>query len=431
MRTRRSTAGLVAWAFYDFANSSFAAVIQTFVFAAYFTQAVAETPQRGEQQWGYAIAAAGGLVALGGPMLGAIADHTGRRKPWIAAFTLLCVASAALLWFVEPTPAHAGRAMLLLAVGVVGTEFAELFYNAMLPSLAPVERIGRWSGWAWGLGYLGGLLCLLLAYFGLIRPASQPDAPDGAVETAVRATCLLVAAWHLVFSLPLLLLTPDEPRTAVSWRAAVRLGLSQLADSVRHARRHGPLLRFLLARMLYADGLATLFAFGGIFAASAFGLDTEHVLLFGILLQITAGIGAAAFAWADDRIGGRATILLALGLLVPVTSAALAVRSETAFWILGAILGLFVGPVQAASRSYLARMAPAGLRNEMFGLFALSGRATAYVGPLLVGSLTAASGSSRVGLIVVPALLLAGLLLLRGVPRDAPGAAAGDEHAAT
>jgi UMF1 family MFS transporter len=427
MRARQGTTGLVAWTLYDFANSSYAAVIQTFVFAAYFTQQVAVDPERGQQQWGYGVAAAGAIVALGGPLLGAIADHTGRRKPWIAAFTLLCVGSSAALWSVEPTSAHAARAVLLVTLGIIGTEFAELFYNAMLPSLAPAERIGRWSGWAWGLGYLGGLLCLLLALFGLIaREGSDPwISLPGDAGMQVRATCVLVALWNLVFALPLLFLTPDEPRTSVSWRAAMRLGLVQLVDSIRHARRHASLLRFLLARMLYADGLATLFAFGGIFAAEAYGMDTGQVLLFGIALNISAGVGAAVFAWLDDRVGGRRTIVITLSLLVPLTLATLLVRSETWFWILGTGLGLFVGPVQAASRSYLARMAPLEVRNEMFGLFALSGRATSFVGPLLVGWFTVASGSARVGLLVVPALLLAGLVLLKGVPRDPPGAAPG------
>jgi len=429
MGSRQGRSGLVAWSFYDFANSSYAAIIQTFVFAAYFTQQVAETPERGEQQWGYAVAAAGLLVAVGGPVLGAIADHTGRRKPWIAVFTGLCVASAALMWFVEPTPGHAWRGALLLGIGIVGTEFAELFYNAMLPVLAPVESIGRWSGWAWALGYLGGLLSLLVALFGLVLPASEPGASAGATALAVRLSCLLVAAWHLVFGLPLFVLTPDEAPTGVPWRAAARQGLTQLAKSVRHARRHAHLLRFLLARMIYADGLATLFAFGGIFAAAAFGMDTRQVLLFGIALQVSAGVGAAVFAWLDDRVGGRRTIMIALQLLVPITLAALTVRSVAWFWVLGTGLGVFVGPVQAASRSYLARMAPEEIRNEMFGLFAFSGRATSFIGPLLVGWITVASGSSRVGLVVVPALLLLGLLLLRAVPHDTPGRTADDAPA--
>jgi UMF1 family MFS transporter len=420
MRARRGTTGLVAWALYDFANSSYAAIIQTFVFAAYFTESVATSPARGQQQWGYAVAAAGLLVALGGPMLGAIADHTGRRKPWIACFTLVCVASAAALWFVHPTPDHAWRAVWIVGIGIVGTEFSELFYNAMLPVLAPVEKIGRWSGWAWGLGYLGGLLCLLVALYGLVLPDPWWPLPRDEA-THVRATCLLVAAWSLIFALPLLFLTPDEPPTGVPWGRAIRMGLSQLAQSVRDARRHAGLLRFLFARMLYTDGLATLFAFGGIFAATTYGMDTEHVLRFGIALQISSGLGAAVFAWLDDRVGGRTTIVITLLALVPLTLGALLVRSESWFWILGVGLGVFVGPVQAASRSYLARMAPIDVRNEMFGLFALSGRATAYVGPLLVGTITAATGSSRAGLLVVPALLIAGLLLLIGVPRDTPG----------
>jgi UMF1 family MFS transporter len=399
---------------YDWANSSYATVIQTFVFAAYFTRQIAADETLGTAQWGNTISLAGLLVALGGPFLGALADQTGRRKPWIAFFSLLCIVSTGLLWYVRPENDSAALALLLVGIGTVGFEFAAIYYNAMLPDLAPADRLGRWSGWGWGLGYLGGLACLLVAL--LLFGDGNGDAAGH-----IRATFPLVSAWFLFFSLPLFLFTPDRPPTGLAWRAAVRGGLRQLLDSARQIRQFRHIVRFLVARMFYIDGLATIFAFGGIYAAGSFDMSAQEVLLFGIGLNITAGLGAGTFALLDDRVGARATILFSLvGLLLSGTLILL-VASPRLFWLFGLILGLFVGPAQASGRSYLARVAPPALRNEMFGLFAFSGKATAFIGPLLVGWLTYFSGSQRVGMSSILLFLVIGFLLMLGVPPDKPG----------
>jgi UMF1 family MFS transporter len=409
------TRGLIAWAFHDWASSAFAALIQTFVFAAYFTRQVAENETVGTAQWGQAIGLAGLAVAVGGPILGAIADQGGRRKPWWASFTLVAVIATALLWSVRPSTEWVVPALFLVSVATASIEFAGVFYNAMLPSLARFHRIGRWSGWGWGLGYVGGLLCLLLALFGFVS-----DDPWFALEREqgehVRATFLLTAVWLLVFSLPLLMLTPDVPGTKKPPRTAVRDGLAQLVGTLREVRRHAAVLRFLIARMLFIDGLATLFAFGGVYAAGTFDMTEGEVLAFGILLNVTAGLGAIAFAWIDDWLGPKRTIVLALTGLILAGTVALLVGSSLAFWIVGGLLGLFVGPAQAASRSYLGRVAPERLRTQFFGLFALSGKATAFAGPLLVGGLTALAGSQRVGMSVIVVFFVLGLALMLTVP---------------
>ena len=403
------------WASYDFANSAFPTVIETFVFAAYFTRQVAADPVTGAAQWGLAVGLAGLAVALLGPVVGAIADHGGGQRRWLAAATALCVLPTAALWWVTPHAPHVVGALLLVGVATVGMELASVFYNALLPRLAPAGQIGRWSGWGWGLGYAGGLLCLLLALFGLVREGAWLALPrDDASH--VRATFVLTAVWFAVFALPLL--TARLPGRESNGRFELGASLRDLGRTLRGLPRQGPLLRFLIARMLYTDGLATLFAFGGVYAAGTFAMSEAQVLAFGIGLNVTAGLGAVAFAHLDDRIGSRATIVIALLALLVCGAGALLAPNATAFWVAGLALGVFVGPAQAASRSLLARMAPEDQRNQLFGLFTLSGKATAFLGPMLVGMVTLAAGSQRVGMAVIPALWLAGLALLLTVPAD-------------
>jgi len=409
------TRDLVAWSLYDWANSAFPTVITTFVFAAYFTQAVAESPELGTAEWSRAQSAAALVVALLSPVLGAVADRGGRRKPWLLAFTALCVGATALLWFVLPAPAYVPRALMLVALATVGFELAQVFYNAMLPELAAKSRIGRWSGWGWGLGYAGGLGCLVLALVGFIQ-TDHPWFGAGKAEAAnVRATALVVAVWFALFALPLFLLVHEKPGRAVPLRAAVGEGLRALARTVREVRRHRAVALFLLAQMIYADGLVTLFAFGGIYAAGTFKMPLHEVIQFGILLNVTAGLGAACFAPLDDRIGPKRTILLSLIGLLVAGAAVLLAESKTLFWVFGALLGIFVGPAQAASRSMMARLAPADMRAEFFGLFALSGKATAFLGPAVLGSATLYFNSQRAGMATILLFWLAGFALLLGV----------------
>lgn len=411
-----STIDLFAWALYDWANSAFFAVVQTFVFATYFIQSVAANETTGSAQWGYTISAAGLVIALAGPLLGAFADQFGRRKPWIIVFSFLCIGATAALWFVRPGEEFTTAALILIFLGTVGSEYAIIFYNAMLPDLAPADKMGRWSGWAWGLGYAGGTVCLLVALFGFIQAEVPPFGLNLQLAEPVRATFILVAVWYFLFSLPLFIITPDTPQKNTDITACVQNGWRQLRESVSHLHEYRHIARFLIARMIFIDGLATLFAFGGIYAAGTFNMDAAQVLKFGVGLNITAGVGAALFSWVDDRMGSRYTMLISLGALIIITSFILMITSSTWFWITGLALGLFVGPVQAASRTYMARVAPAHLKNQMFGLLALSGKVTAFIGPFLVGWLTYAAGSQRVGMSIIVALFILGFVLLLRVP---------------
>lgn len=411
-----SRLALFSWALYDWANSAFFAVIQTFVFATYFVTFIAESDTAGSVQWGNTIGLAGLVIALLGPVLGAIADQTGRRKPWIFGFSLLCIIATGLLWFMEPSNEFLIPALTLIFLGTIGSECAIIFYNAMLPGLTDEKTMGRWSGWAWGLGYAGGLVCLVIALFLFIDIETPPFGLDTAQAEQVRATFVLAAVWYLLFSIPLFISTPDLEKNSKKIAEALREGWKQLKTSVRNARQYKPIVRFLIARMIFIDALATVFAFGGIYAAGTFDMTEQDVLMFGIGLNVTAGLGAAAFAWIDDIFGSKKTILISLAGLIVTTTSVLLVASVLWFWISGLLLGIFVGPVQAASRTYMARIAPKELRNQMFGLFALSGKVTAFLGPILVGWITYLAASQRVGMSVIVVFFIIGMALMFGVP---------------
>jgi len=404
--------GLIAWCFYDWANSPFPTVVVTFVFAAYFTTTLAETPEAGTGLWGQTIALSGLAVALLAPILGALADQGGRRKPWIGGFTALAVLCAAGLWWVEPDPGFALLALVLVGLGNAAFELGQVFYNAMLPEVASARRLGRISGWAWGLGYAGGLVCLALSLVLFIQPEAPIFGLDKDAAEPVRATGPFVALWFAVFALPLFLFVPDPPASGVPAGQALRQGLATLLATLRGLPRHGQVGRFLLARMIYTDGLNTLFAFGGIYAAGSFGMTFAEILEFGILLNVAAGLGAVGFGWMDDRLGAKPTILVALVGLLVAGVAILVVESQAWFVALGCGIGLFIGPAQAASRSLMARLAPPEVRTELFGLYALSGKATAFVGPALVGWVTVWADSQRAGMATIPVFFLVGLILL-------------------
>ncbi|BBK38689.1 MFS transporter [Allostella sp. ATCC 35155] len=414
-RAAASRAGLVAWSLYDFANSAFPTVVVTFVFSAYFVRAVAADVEAGTAAWGQAMAVAGLSTAILGPVLGAVADRAGRRKPWVFVFSLACILAAGGLWFVRPDPGYVPLALVLAVVAVIAFEVATVFYNAMLPDLVPAGHIGRWSGWAWGIGYLGGLLCLVVALFGLVMTPTPIFGLDKAASEHVRAAAPLTAIWFAVFALPFFVLTPDRPATGVAPIAAARAGLARIWHTIRHLGRERNIARFLISRLFYTDALNTLFAFGGIYAAGTFGMGFDEVILFGIALNVTAGLGAAAFAWIDDRIGPKPTILAAIAGLMLSGTAVLLVDEKMWFWVFGLTLGIFVGPAQAASRSLMAHLAPPERESEMFGLFALSGKATSFIGPATLAWATLAFDSQRAGMATIIVFFAIGFAILLGV----------------
>lgn len=409
---RVTPAGLWGWRLFDWANSPFPTVIITFVFSAYYAQAVADDPATGTSWWSGALTISALLIAILSPPLGAIADQTGRRKPWLAVATAIAALGAGCLWFVAPEAEWLLWGAIIVVVANVAFEISMVFYNAMLPDLAPPERIGRISGEAWALGYAGGLVCLLVALFVFVQAEPAPFGLDRDAAEHVRAVAVLVGVWIAVFSIPTFLLTPDRPPTGTPMGQAARQGMRQLAQTVRNVRRHKEVAKFLVARLFYVDGMNTLFAFGGVYAAGTFGMTTAEIIIFGIALNVAAGLGAWGFGHVDDRIGPKRVVLMAILGMIAAATPLLFVEGKLLFWVFALPLGLFFGPAQTASRSLMARMAPREMATEMFGLFALSGKATAFLGPFLVGTVTAVTESQRAGMGTIAILLVIGGILM-------------------
>lgn len=403
---------------YDWANSAFPTVIFTFVFSTYFATAVAADKTAGTAQWSRALAISGIVIALLSPVLGAIADSTGRRKPCLAACSAITIVSAGLLWFARPDADFVLYALVVFALANISFEIGQVFYNAMLPGLVPPERIGRLSGWGWGLGYAGGLCCLLLALFGFVQGDPPPFGLDKGDAEHVRIVGPMVAIWFAVFCLPLFLFVSEGERSVQPMTVSIHHGVKTLISTLRRVRDYRNIAWFLVARFFYVDGMNTMFAFGGIYAAGTFGMTVAEVIQFGISLNISAGLGAAAFAWIDDRIGAKKTIAIALTGLIALGIPLLLVEEKMWFWIVGVPLGIFMGPAQAASRSLMARLAPSDLRTEMFGLFAFSGKATAFVGPFILGVVTLSMESQRAGMATIVVFLSVGTILLLWQVRD-------------
>jgi UMF1 family MFS transporter len=396
--------------------------------------------------WGFATAAAGIAIALLSPVLGAIADASGRRKPWIAAFGALLVIGASLMWFGKPGEASVIPPLLFAyAIATVGVEFATVFNNAMMPTLVPPDRIGRLSGTGWATGYVGGILSLILV-LGFL--AASPDtgrtlfglAPlfglDPVSHEGDRISGPLTAIWFVVFVLPMFLLTPDYPARH-PLKDALRAGISELKQTLIDLPKQRSLAAFLLANMIYTDGLVSLYAFGGIYAAGTFGWNTIQLGTFGIILAIAGTFGGWFGGRLDDRLGpkrviaGSLTILLAsviaillvekdavlfISVAPPVPGGTLfASAPERAYLVLGCLIGAAGAPLQAASRSLLIRMAPKERVAQYFGLFALTGKVTSFTGPLLIGIVTAAADSQKAGMATLVLFFVTGLALLARV----------------
>jgi UMF1 family MFS transporter len=446
----KSRLPIIGWVLFDWATQPFFTLVTTVGYAPYFAAAVAADAVEGQALWGYSKAAAGLVIALASPVLGAIADASGRRKPWIAAFGLLLVLGSLGLWFGKP-----GEGVLIVlvafALASIGAEFATVFNNAMMPTLVPPGRLGRLSGTGWAIGYIGGMVSLVLVLFFL---AANPQtgktliglAPafglDAAAREGDRITGPLSALWFIVFVLPLLWFTPDAP-SRLPLRDAVGVGLHSLKETLRGLPRHRDVTLFLIVNMIAADGLIALFAFGGIYAAGTFGWGTIEIGLFGILLTITGTVGAYLGGRLDDRIGPKPVIFASLLALVLADIAILAINpdyvpligavtppapddglfaatAERAFLAIGLVIGLAAGPVQAAARTLLVRLAPADRITQFFGLFALTGKVTSFLGPFLVGVVTAALSSQKAGMAVLIGFFLAAAVLLARVRVTTP-----------
>ena len=408
----------ISWCLYDWANSAFPAIISTFVFSAYFTGVIAPNKEAGTALWGQMTSLVGLVIAILSPFLGAIADHQQRRKPLLLIFTCVNAMATAGLWFAEPGEQQIIMALVWAGIATIGFEIAIVFYNSMLPNLVPPSHIGRLSGWGWALGYAGGLCSLIICLLVFVQPEIPPFGLDKESFEHVRITNVVCALWVLIFAAPIFFFVREQQKSPrVTLYQSMKAGMANVVMVIRKLGNYKHIAWFLLAKMIYIDGLNTLFAFGGIYAAGQFGMDMPEILLFGILLNITAGIGAFGFAWIDDRIGPRQTIIFALVAVFILGISLVLVTDKTWFYFLGMMIGMFLGPIQSASRSMMVRLSPPEMIGEFFGLYSLAGKATAFVGPAILSWVTLMLDSQRAGMATVLLFIFVGLVLMMFLPQ--------------
>ncbi len=441
--------GIWGWMLFDWAAQPFFTVVTTFIFGPYFVSRMASDPAAGQAAWGYGVAAAGLVIAILSPVLGSIADQTGRRKPWILVFAVIKIASLSMLWFAAPG-SSLFLALLFYCLATVAAEFSIVFNDSMMPRLISTAEIGRVSNIAWGLGYLGGMIALI---FVVTMLAASPVTGktiigidplfglDPAKGEDARATGPLSALWYLVFIMPMLLFTPDGAK-GMALRPAIGKGLSELKATFSEARQRVGIVRFLAARMIYQDGVNALLALGGGFAAAMFGWTITELGIYGIILNIVAIFGCLAASRLDSALGSKWVVLASLvvlffatvgivstgpgftlfgliGLSATDSGGMFGTAAEKAYVLYGMFVGLAFGPVQASSRSYMARSVSADEAGRYFGLYALAGRATSFLAPFLVATVTALTASPRLGMTTILLFLVGGLAILAGTPYPA------------
>ena len=407
---------VLAWALWDWGSASFNAVITTFVFTVYLTSSSFGEEDAVAAQLGWALAIAGVLIAALAPVTGQASDRGGRRRFWLGVHTGIVVAISAALFFVQPDPSYLLLGLVLVAAGNVFFEFASVNYNAMLSQVSTPKNIGRVSGFGWGMGYLGGIVLLAIILIGFVFPEVGWFGVTAENGLNIRVAMLVAAAWFGLFALPVMFAVPEVTRTqSTEAKLGVIGSYRALFARIRDLSRNAPnTLRFLIASAVFRDGLAGVFTFGGIIAARSFGFDSTTVIIFAIAANVVAGVATVALGLADDRLGARFLMIVSLAgmLVVAAFLFFLAPLGSWVFWVFGLGLCVFVGPVQSASRSYLARMIPPGQESEIFGLYATTGRAVSFLAPTAFAFFVGLSGQTITGLIGIALVIAVGLGLL-------------------
>ncbi len=441
--TGRFNRGEWGWLSSEFAAQPYFSLINIFLFANYFANTLSPDSLQGQAYWGYTQAAAGVLIAVLTPILGAVADVTGKRKPWLVGFSAACAVSCIALWWAQPGDWIPGIALLVIAAATT-LEFVIAFTSAMLPDIAKGRRVGTLSATGYGISQIAGILALVLVLIafqlpGRVEAGIIPAAPlfglDHALFETERISGPVAGLWLALFMIPLFLFTPDRPSIGARGMRAIADGIRKLWATLSDLRGHGNAMRFLVARMLYNDGMQAVFAFGGVVAGAVLGWGALELAVFGIAVTLCSGLGGFAGVTLDARLGSRRTIIMSL-VVVTVTAfglvtfepdriflvldvapraadaAVFSSQSECAFMAVACVFGLAIGPVIASSRTLMAHLAPEGKSTEFFGLYALSGKATAFAAPLSIAMLTEMTGNRMLGLSAILVFLAAGFAVL-------------------
>ena len=407
---------VLAWCFFDFANSSFTTLIVTVAYSVYFTQVVAKGHQA-EQLWSWGYSGSMLIIALLSPWLGAVADYLAKKKQFLIVFTALCIMGTIALTIVEEGDIIQG--LVLFALANIGFNGGLTFYNAFLLEISVSSNIGRISGYGWALGYIGGLLCLGLAY-PLLKGGFHPDN-----LLNFRLSFLLTALFFLLFSLPTFLILKEKtlPRALAQGENYWSHGFKRLNETFHEMRRFRELMKYLGVYLLYSDGINTVIVFSSIFANKVLNFSPKDIIIYFIATQITAALGAYVFGFVTDRIGAKRTISITLVFWIIGALGAYFVQTKAQFYILGLAAGMALGSNQSASRVLLGLLTPQGKNAEFFGLFSLTGKFAAILGPLVYGYVTAITGTQRIAVLSIGLFFLAGFILLQMV-REKEGIAA-------
>jgi UMF1 family MFS transporter len=408
---------IFAWGLWDWGSASFNAVATTFVFTVYLTGKAFGDDAVVSAQLGWALGIAGVLVALLAPITGQRTDTSGRRKVWLAVNTFIVVICLALMFFVQASPSYLLLGLLLLTVGTVFFEFASVNYNAMLAQVSTPRSIGKVSGFGWGMGYIGGIVLLLIVYFGFIHPDVGLFGVTSENGLSVRVSMLIAAIWFAIFALPVLFAVPENKAMASVGRPKVGFFRSYAVlgrDIARLWRTSRHTVFFLIASAVFRDGLTGVFTFGGVLAAGTFGFSASEVIIFAIAANIVAGVATIAVGALDDVLGPKPVIVTSLIGLVICGSLVFVLHDggQIVFWTFGLALCLFVGPAQSASRSFLARVIPAGREGEVFGLYATTGKAATALAPFAFAIFVTIGGAQYWGILGIVLVLAIGLGLL-------------------
>ncbi|MBT7726666.1 MAG: MFS transporter [Flavobacteriales bacterium] len=395
---------VISWSLYDFANQPFTTIIVTFVYGAFFTSVIASDENTGTLFWTWGIASTAIIVSILSPILGALADKGGFRKFFLILFTWICAIFSILLYF--PQSGDVFFALSLFVIANISFELGSVFCNSYLQDLSEDSNIGKISGFAWGLGFVGGLLALFIS-FSLFELNS----------VGIRGINILVGVWFLIFSIPTFLFVKDRKKDKLTKKHFVD-SFDSIKTTFKEVVKYKIIMKFLIARLFFNDGLITIFSLGGIYAVDTLDFTFDEVMMLGIVLNISAAIGSFVFGYLEDKIGVKKVINISLVVLVFSTLLAFIAPyfkfQKEIFWIAGVLIGLMVGPNQSCSRSLMAKLTPKEKQNEFFGFFALTGKATSFLGPVLFGIITF-NFSQQVALWVVIFLFLIGLILFNKI----------------
>ncbi len=402
------------FALYDFANSAFTTIIITFIFSTYFAKQIAPNPVLGQSYWGWAIGITGLLVALIGPLIGSFADKKNCTEFFIKLFTIICIILTSFLWFSKPSEKYLLYTLIIVALANFFYELSLIFYNSILKRISNYNNLGKSSGFSFALGYIGGILILIICIKIFIDNDVLPFGLSKENSENIRATSIVVALWYLFFSIPFLF----------SLKKKIKNKIEKSSNNIKKIKNLfwdkglNNLGKFLLARMLYADGLNAIIIMGGIFAVGVFNLEIKDLLVLSVLMNITAFIGAIIGGYANDKFSSKSVIIFSLLGLIFSSAIILFIKTKIFFLIFASINGFFIGPIQSASRVFITKSIDKNNQASGFGLFALSGKLTSFIGPLLVSTLTYISNSQRIGFSAAIILLVIGLLVLLKVKKN-------------